>query len=96
MLPWQPNKMATGHITNKMGRQSSDDHNCQIRFTSLQWLRRIKQFSHYKSMGAFSGHGNQTKSQITIILAIFKSPYQNSSLTKLGTNRINVFGGVVI
>ena len=47
-------------------------------------------------MGAFSGHGNQTKSQITIILAVFKSPYQSNILTKLGTNGINGFGGVVV
>ena len=40
MLPWQPNKMAAGHQTHKLGRQSSDDHNCQIWFTSLQWLWR--------------------------------------------------------
>ena len=26
MLPWQPNKMATGHQTHKLGRQSSNDH----------------------------------------------------------------------
>ena len=37
-------------------------------------------------MGAFCCHGNQTKSQITIILAIFKCPYQSNILTKLGTN----------
>ena len=40
MLPWQPNKMAPGHQTHKLGRQSSEDHNCQIWFTSLQWLWR--------------------------------------------------------
>ena len=38
MLPWQPNKIATGHQTHKLGRQSSNDHNCQIWFTSLHWL----------------------------------------------------------
>ena len=32
------------------------------------------QFSHYKSMEAFGCHGNQTKRQIAIILAIFRSP----------------------
>ena len=30
MLPWQPNKMAAGHKTHKLGRQSSYDHNCKI------------------------------------------------------------------
>ena len=44
-------------------------------------------------MGAFCCLGNQTKSLITIILAIFKSPYQSN---KLGTNVINGFGGVVV
>ena len=29
MLPWQPNKMAIGHKTHKLGRQSSNDHNYQ-------------------------------------------------------------------
>ena len=33
-------------------------------------------------------HGNQTKSQITTILAIFKSPYQSNIFTKLGTNHM--------
>ena len=40
MLRWKPNKMATGHETHKLGRQSSNDHNCQIWFTSLHWLWR--------------------------------------------------------
>ena len=35
MLPWQPNKMVTGHKTHKLGRQSSNDHKCQIWITSL-------------------------------------------------------------
>ena len=32
ILPWQPNKMATGHkrYTGTLGRQTSNDHNCQI------------------------------------------------------------------
>ena len=56
----------------------------------------IKPFSHYRSMGAFCCHGNQTKRQITIILAIFESPYPSNILTYLGTNHLNGFGGVVI
>ena len=35
-----PNKMAIGHKTHKLGRLSSNDHNCQIRFTSLHVLWR--------------------------------------------------------
>ena len=35
ILPWQTNKMATGHKTHGLGRQSSNDHNCQIWFTFL-------------------------------------------------------------
>ena len=35
MLPWQTNKMVTGHKTHELGRQSSNDHNCQIWFISL-------------------------------------------------------------
>ena len=26
MLPWQPNKIVTGHKTHKLGRQSSNGH----------------------------------------------------------------------
>ena len=40
MLPWQPNKMATGYQTDKLGRQSSNYHKFQIWFTSIQWLWR--------------------------------------------------------
>ena len=35
-------------------------------------------------MGAFCCHGNQTKSQITIILTIFKSPYQSNIVPNKG------------
>ena len=28
LLPWQPNKMAAGHKTHKLDRQSSNDHKC--------------------------------------------------------------------
>ena len=34
----------------------------------------ILPFYHYKTMGAFCCHGNQTKRQIIIVLAIFKGP----------------------
>ena len=34
----------------------------------------IEPFSHYKSIKAFCCHGNLTKWQITIILAILKPP----------------------
>ena len=40
MLTWQPNKIATGHQTYKLGRPLSKDHNCQIWFTPLHWLWR--------------------------------------------------------
>ena len=46
MLPWQPKKMAADHQTHKMCRQSSDDHNCQIWFTSLHWFMEKMQFNH--------------------------------------------------
>ena len=38
LLPWKPNKIATGHETHKLGRQSLNNHNCQIWFTSLHCL----------------------------------------------------------
>ena len=77
MLPWQPNKMATGHKTHKLGRQSSMIINAKYgshHFTGYG-ENTILPFSHYKSIGAFCCHGNQTKRQITIILAILNSPY---------------------
>ena len=39
-VAWQPNKMAICHKAHKLGRQSSNDHNCQIWFTALHWLWR--------------------------------------------------------
>ena len=79
ILPWQPNKLATGHKTNKLVRQSPNDHNCQIWFTSIHLLWRKCNLTIFplKSMGPFSCHNNQTKTkwQITIILAIFQFPY---------------------
>ena len=35
ILPWQPNKIAIGHKKYKLGKHSSNDHNCQTWFTSL-------------------------------------------------------------
>ena len=82
---WQPNEIFTGHKTYKLGRQSSNGHNCQIWFTLLQWLWRkcnLTIFS-YKSMGVFCCHGNQTKRQIGRLLAIFNCPYPFNICTKL-------------
>ena len=83
-VAWQPNKMATGHKTHELGRQSSHDHNCQIWFTSLHWLWRKCNLTifPYKYMGTFCCHGNQTKRQITIILAILNCPYPSNICTK--------------
>ena len=44
----------------------------------------IQPFSHYKSTGAFCFHDNQTKRQITIILAMFKGPNQATFLPSYG------------
>ena len=38
ILPRQQNKMATGHKPHKLGRQSLNNHNCQLWFTSLHIL----------------------------------------------------------
>ena len=40
MLPWQPNQKVTSHKTYKLGRQSKDDHNCQVWLKSVHWLWR--------------------------------------------------------
>ena len=48
MLPWQPNKMTIGHKTYILGRQLSNDHNCQIWFTLLNSLVMEKmKFNHF-------------------------------------------------
>ena len=53
-------------------------------------------FPHYKSMEAFCCHDNQTMRQITITLAIFKSPYPGKMLTLLGANLFKGFAEEVI
>ena len=97
MLPWQPHKIVTGHKTHKLGRQSSNDHNCLIWFTSLQWLWRKCNSTIFscKSMGVFSCHGNQTKRQIGILLAIFNCPYPSNICTKLESYCFSGFGVVI-
>ena len=77
MLRWQQNKMATGHKTDKLCRQSSNDHNCQIWFASL--VMEKMQFNHFPIISLW--HDNQTKRQITIILAILNCPYPNNIFT---------------
>ena len=92
------NNIVTGHKTHKLGRQSSNDHNCQIWFTSLQWLWRKCNLTiiSYKSMGAFCCHGNQTKSHIGRLLAFFSCPYPFNICTKLESYCFCGFGGFVI
>ena len=52
MLPWQPYMMAIGHKTHKLGRQSSNDHNCLYGSHHITGYgeNAILPFSHYKSM----------------------------------------------
>ena len=74
MLPWQPNKMITGHKTHKLGRQSSNDHKITAKYIHITALVMEKMLiNHFPimSMGAFCCHGNQTNWKISIILAIF-------------------------
>ena len=85
-------KTVTGHKTHKLGRHSSNDQNCQIWFTSLQWLWRKCKWQ----MGVFSCHGNQTTRQIGRLLAIFNCPYPSNICTKLKSYCLSGFGGVVI
>ena len=56
----------------------------------------IKPFSHYKSMGIFCCHGNQTKRQVVRLLAIFNCPYPFNICTKLESCCFSGFEGVVI
>ena len=86
-------KMATGHETYKLGRQSSNDHNCQIWFVMEKM--QFNHFPHYKSMGAFCCHGSQTKRQINIILAILNCPYPSNICTKLESYCFSVFEVVI-
>ena len=60
-----------GHKTHELGRQSSNDHTCQIWFRSLHWLCRKCNLTIFPLYvyGSFL-----LPWQITIILAIFKGP----------------------
>ena len=64
--------------------------------TSL--VMKKMQFNQFPimSMGAFCCHGNQTKKQITIILAILNCPYPSHICTKLESYCFSCFEGVVI
>ena len=86
MLLWQPKKkwpLVIKHtnwvdnhlmiITAKYGLHHFSDYG----------ENAVEPFSHYKSMGAFCCHGNQTKSKITIILAVLKAPKQATFLPSL-------------
>ena len=56
----------------------------------------IEPFSHYKSMGAFCCHGNQTKRKITTILAILNCPQPKQHLYQMRAILLQWFEGVVI
>ena len=73
-----------------------DNHQMIIKMAHITSVVIEKMHFPIISMGALCCHGNQTNSQITIILAIFKSPYQSKILTKSGTSRINSFGGAIV
>ena len=49
-------------------------------FTGMEKMQ-FNHFPHYKSMGAFCCHGNQTKRQITVILAILHCPNTSNICT---------------
>ena len=57
----------------------------------------ILPFPHYKSTGAFCCHSNQTKRQITMILAtcILNCPYPSNICTKLESYCFSGFEGVI-
>ena len=70
------------HKTYKLGRQLSNDHTCQILFTSLHRLFRRCNLTifPYLVYGSFVLHGTQTRKQSIKILAIFKAPNQATFL----------------
>ena len=55
----------------------------------------IQPFSHYKCMGAFCCHGNQTKRQTAKLLAILNCPMPSNISTKLESYCFNGFGVVI-
>ena len=82
ILPRQPNKMVTGHKTHKLGRQSSNDHNCQLMVQITSNDMKKMQFNHFLivSLWVLSNVSNQTKRQITITLAILNPHTQATFL----------------
>ena len=99
MLPWQPNKIATGHKTHKLDRQSSNDHNCQIWFCSHHFTgygeNAIYPFSHYKSIEVFCYHGSIPRGRLADI-AISNCLYPLNICTQLESYCFSGFGRVVI
>ena len=77
ILPWKPNKILTDE-RHKLGRPSSNVITAKYgshHFTGYE-ENAISPFSHYISLQwAFCCLGNQSESQITIILAILNCPY---------------------
>ena len=47
MLPWQPNKMATGHQTHELDGQSSNDHNLQNMVHITLLVMEKMQLNHF-------------------------------------------------
>ena len=94
MLPWQLNKMATDHQRHKLGRHQLIITAKHKSLTSMV-MEKILPFFHSKSIGAFCCCGNQTKRQITIILANLNCLNPSNICTKLDSYSFSGFKGVV-
>ena len=96
MLPWQPNKMAIGHKTHILDKNHPVIRTAKYVYITSLVMEKM-QFNHFSimSMGAFCCHGNQTKRQITIILAILNCPYPSNICTKSESYCFSGFGDVI-
>ena len=93
MLPWKPNKMTMKCTNWEENHQMIIPAKYDSRHFTGYKENAILLFFHYKSMGAFCCHGNQTKRQITIILAILNYPYPSNICIKLQSYCFSGFGG---
>ena len=94
IMPWQLNKMVSGHKTCKLGRQSSNNHNCQICLTSLHWLWRKCNLTIFplQVYGSFLLPWQSNQRQTGNILAILNCSFPRNIL---GSYCFSGFGEVV-
>ena len=87
--------MATGHKTQELGKQLSNDHNCQIWFALLHWLRKKCNLTIFPLYvyGSFLLPWQPSQKADHHNFSYYNGPCRSNIHTKLGTNCFNSFGG---